>query len=176
MALIACRECGKEISDKAASCPNCGALIKKPSGCGCGTLIMIGVVVFIIIGFFSSNDSSNESFREPFNQRGYFKSTANDRVFTVEMQHIVLPNEAHRYAIRRPYTAGQMTAVYFYLPGSNLPVDGITKARSLINSNRVLYDVSGLPKWRFAFLKGRNGVEIFVDCEADPRNELCRKK
>lgn len=25
MALIACSECGKEISDKAASCPTCGA-------------------------------------------------------------------------------------------------------------------------------------------------------
>lgn len=24
MALIKCPECGKEISDKAASCPNCG--------------------------------------------------------------------------------------------------------------------------------------------------------
>ena len=25
MALIKCRECGKEISDKAKSCPNCGS-------------------------------------------------------------------------------------------------------------------------------------------------------
>lgn len=29
MALINCPECGKEISDKAASCPNCGCPIKK---------------------------------------------------------------------------------------------------------------------------------------------------
>lgn len=28
MALINCPECGKEISDKAASCPNCGCPIK----------------------------------------------------------------------------------------------------------------------------------------------------
>jgi len=27
MALISCSECGKEVSDKAASCPNCGAPI-----------------------------------------------------------------------------------------------------------------------------------------------------
>ena len=27
MALIKCKECGKEVSDKAASCPNCGAPI-----------------------------------------------------------------------------------------------------------------------------------------------------
>lgn len=29
MALINCSECGKEVSDKAASCPNCGNLINK---------------------------------------------------------------------------------------------------------------------------------------------------
>ncbi len=29
MALIKCSECGKEISDKAAACPNCGMPLKK---------------------------------------------------------------------------------------------------------------------------------------------------
>lgn len=32
MALIKCPECGKEISDQAASCPNCGCPIKKTNG------------------------------------------------------------------------------------------------------------------------------------------------
>lgn len=27
MALINCKECGKEVSDKAISCPNCGAQV-----------------------------------------------------------------------------------------------------------------------------------------------------
>lgn len=31
MALIACTECGKEVSDKASSCPNCGAPISENS-------------------------------------------------------------------------------------------------------------------------------------------------
>lgn len=29
MALIACRECGSQISDQAASCPHCGCPVKK---------------------------------------------------------------------------------------------------------------------------------------------------
>ncbi len=29
MALVACRECNKEISDKAAACPGCGAKVPK---------------------------------------------------------------------------------------------------------------------------------------------------
>ena len=32
MALIKCSECGREISDKASSCPNCGAPVKA-AGC-----------------------------------------------------------------------------------------------------------------------------------------------
>lgn len=31
MALISCSECGKEVSEKAASCPNCGAPISSNS-------------------------------------------------------------------------------------------------------------------------------------------------
>lgn len=31
MSLITCSECGKQISDKAASCPNCGCPVEKKS-------------------------------------------------------------------------------------------------------------------------------------------------
>lgn len=39
MALMKCPECGKEISDKAASCPNCGAVVKKKFCQHCGEQI-----------------------------------------------------------------------------------------------------------------------------------------
>lgn len=39
MAMINCPECGKEISDKAASCPNCGAVVKKKFCQHCGEAI-----------------------------------------------------------------------------------------------------------------------------------------
>jgi len=39
MALINCPECGKEISDKAASCPNCGATVKRKFCQHCGEAI-----------------------------------------------------------------------------------------------------------------------------------------
>ena len=32
MALINCKECGKEISDKATSCPHCGYKLKETTG------------------------------------------------------------------------------------------------------------------------------------------------
>ena len=32
MALIKCPECGKDVSDRAESCPNCGCPVESPSG------------------------------------------------------------------------------------------------------------------------------------------------
>jgi RNA polymerase subunit RPABC4/transcription elongation factor Spt4 len=71
VALILCLECGKEVSDKAVSCPNCGAprkvtrtgakwegigfiliiigLIMAIAGQGVGMLLLVvGFIVFII--------------------------------------------------------------------------------------------------------------------------------
>jgi hypothetical protein len=47
MALIKCRECGKEISSKAQACPNCGAAARKGFGCVGSTLIIIAGVFVI---------------------------------------------------------------------------------------------------------------------------------
>lgn len=68
MALIACDECGREISDRAATCPHCGApvvppakippysppasiqepgFLKKPRGCG--TLIIAVIVMIVLV-------------------------------------------------------------------------------------------------------------------------------
>lgn len=56
MALTKCKECGKEVSTKAESCPQCGAVIKKKTGClgyvGGGFLVLfaIGVISSLING------------------------------------------------------------------------------------------------------------------------------
>jgi len=59
MALTNCKECGKEVSKKAESCPHCGAPVKKqPSQYGCGTFILLCFIVFLFIGIFSSDETS----------------------------------------------------------------------------------------------------------------------
>ncbi len=46
MSLINCSECGKQISDTAASCPNCGAPVKPKKHCKfCGELIDMDCVI-----------------------------------------------------------------------------------------------------------------------------------
>lgn len=62
MALIKCKECNEQISDKASSCPKCGAPVntrrKGPSGCMMVFLIALGVTGMLV--WISSLDSHNK--------------------------------------------------------------------------------------------------------------------
>lgn len=79
MALVACIECGKEVSDKAAACIGCGAPVGSSVGAGTpvittqGTskylkaqqLIAAGIAIFGLLGTcgaVSENDNSLASF------------------------------------------------------------------------------------------------------------------
>lgn len=51
--IISCPECKKEVSDQAATCPNCGVRIQKvqtieKTGKGWKSAQLIGIVIFII--------------------------------------------------------------------------------------------------------------------------------
>ncbi|MBP7653485.1 zinc ribbon domain-containing protein [Candidatus Dependentiae bacterium] len=48
MAMIKCKECGKEISDSVSTCPNCGKKLKT-SKLKLGCLTLIGLIIFIAI-------------------------------------------------------------------------------------------------------------------------------
>lgn len=58
MALIKCPECGKEISDKAASCPNCGCPIAVPKANHTVRIKLPNNVADGWAALFSSKDSS----------------------------------------------------------------------------------------------------------------------
>jgi len=59
MAMKKCKECGNEVSTKAESCPKCGAVLKKKTGClgyiGAGILILF---VLGVIGSLMEDDSN----------------------------------------------------------------------------------------------------------------------
>lgn len=70
MALVKCRECSKEISDQAITCPNCGAPLKAvqpvrvaKQGIGCGGLIVASALALILLamwGAFRPRDRTAE--------------------------------------------------------------------------------------------------------------------
>lgn len=48
MAVVGCKDCGKEISSEAKACPSCGCPVKAPGGHIKGILFVLAIVV---IGF-----------------------------------------------------------------------------------------------------------------------------
>jgi DNA-directed RNA polymerase subunit RPC12/RpoP len=71
MPLIKCSECGREVSDKAQSCPNCGAPIgltaqkqsqKAQSATGKGCLGCLGLIaVLALIGYLFPNKEAGHT-------------------------------------------------------------------------------------------------------------------
>ena len=57
MALIKCKECGGEVSNKADACPKCGAKVPKSGIVGTGCLIV--VVAFALFAFFGMATTPN---------------------------------------------------------------------------------------------------------------------
>ena len=108
-----------------------------------------------------------------FEGHGYFKQNLN-RIKTVVMKGEVTKEEALAMGKNTMNTPGRLTAVYFYERGSVVPNDRLTLSRDVFSANDVLYEGSGYSKWRYAYMKAITGEEIFVDCEKDSQNALCR--
>ncbi len=51
MALVNCKECGVEVSDKAFDCPKCGAKLRKPKRSLFGKLVKYAFIAFNILMF-----------------------------------------------------------------------------------------------------------------------------
>ena len=63
MTLIKCSECGKEVSDKATNCPNCGAPVNRTNidkeitagkkvAIFCIVILLIAIICAFVFGYF----------------------------------------------------------------------------------------------------------------------------
>ena len=74
--LVKCQECGKEISDQATSCPNCGCPItttekpKKKKG-SCIWILVIVVVLFLIFAAALGNSLNEEEKKESYTKEEF---------------------------------------------------------------------------------------------------------
>lgn len=57
MALIKCRECGNEVSNKAKNCPQCGAQVKR-NDFGCGSILAVVFIIVLFAAIFGEEDSA----------------------------------------------------------------------------------------------------------------------
>jgi len=71
MSLIKCKECDRDISNKAKSCPHCGATMKK-KGNGCLLLIILLIViatVYLFNGGLNNNNATSKSSSRSLSQQ-----------------------------------------------------------------------------------------------------------
>lgn len=140
---------------------------------------MKSVIVLILLAFVfyliaSNNDDSQPSQPSPFTQTGYFKQAEN-RIVSVTMAGNPGGSEAKNWGRNFAYTPGHFTAVYFFDPGSTVAADGLTEAKNVFTANNVLYDIPGLSKWHYAYMRSMNGTQKFIDCHKDTSSSLCRQ-
>ncbi|MCY4642651.1 MAG: hypothetical protein OXC41_08170 [Gammaproteobacteria bacterium] len=67
--LVQCKDCGKDVSRSARTCPHCGA--KKPyKSTGCFTVIVIFILLLILVGIFSGDSEGQdvEMKADPYSQ------------------------------------------------------------------------------------------------------------
>ena len=53
MALVQCRECGREISDQAIACPQCGHPQRRAAPMSPLVKLVLGALVLILVGMFA---------------------------------------------------------------------------------------------------------------------------
>ncbi len=73
MGMVACPECGEQISTSAKSCPKCGKSLKGKSGCGKVALIVLGV--FVLAGIVNGITGSGRSSRSTTSSSGTSSSS-----------------------------------------------------------------------------------------------------
>jgi predicted RNA-binding Zn-ribbon protein involved in translation (DUF1610 family) len=70
MAMTTCKECGKEISDTAKTCPQCGAPVARqraqglPKGCSRIFLIFVAIVVFVSVLLYFGDEAHNDELKK----------------------------------------------------------------------------------------------------------------
>lgn len=71
MALIACKECSKDVSTEAKACPNCGARIKPKSKAVRNTLLAVVGLTVAFLGFGAIVSNSPEGQARAKDRAGY---------------------------------------------------------------------------------------------------------
>ena len=124
MALIKCSECGREVSDKAISCPACGNPIKEPES----KLIIYGVQMHALIGKKSKVYLDGEFVGEVKKFERIEIPIKNDCILTAKCDGIKAKNSC-------VIKAGEVTKIQLYFQFGTIGGFYIQKIDSMTNFN-----------------------------------------
>jgi hypothetical protein len=124
MALLKCKECGKDVSSKAATCTSCGASVRRKKG----RLRTFAILFFVLIGIGSlarQSDNSSSTAAKPVrktqaNANNSKKTSLSDAPTRKTTDAVPAENEADRILKQRAdnLAAEQKTNVINYAPAS----------------------------------------------------------
>lgn len=109
-----------------------------------------------------------------FDQTGYFKDDARNRVFA-----IVAPPEADTDLVQDHVTGlmntdRQFTIAYVFPSGTAAPADFLTLAPDYMTANNRMFDGDVAP-WRWRYIHSPNGQTTLIDCNRIEDEGHCRK-
>ena len=108
-------------------------------------------------------------------QIGYFKDDAGNRVQTWTITPEVTRDDVLEHASAHIKTSGQLFASYYYTVGSRVPGDAVTLASTFVGATDVIFEGQGFAPWKYVYMEPLVGPTTFIDCTADPQDDLCRK-
>ena len=122
MALIRCTECKAEVSDKATTCPKCGAPVEVPKkkqksqiSTGCGWLIVLLVLGGIIAAFVASDQGGGSSSPPASAAKPKAKPSAPVPQYTVvsteDVSYANVVRKSYRVRVPREMTKEELTTV-----------------------------------------------------------------
>ena len=135
------------------------------------TLFVILIVLFALTAALTANAAGITT------DRVAYCKMAKNRIMIFEYTGLPSEDEMLEHILKnKPYhTDGKMTAAYYYPKGSNMPRSGCnTMCKSVMQANRLLYEILDIDRWEFAYMIGFNGKTTFANCLKNPSHSLCR--
>ncbi|WP_352284177.1 hypothetical protein [Pseudoalteromonas sp. Q18-MNA-CIBAN-0097] len=102
MALVKCKECGEEVSNKAKSCPKCGAKAPKKT-----SLLTWLVLILIILGVYVSGQSTDRTAKPPSKVSS---SEKNETIKSEKVKKVTPPKPVWVTSVSKDEMTGKFTA------------------------------------------------------------------
>ncbi len=108
MALVECQECSKQISNRAKSCPSCGAKTRASKKASIGNKCSLAVLAVLLVALAivystvmmpSTIEQANDAVKNWLNQNPRIKLLLDDHCKSVDLQPVLPPFKFGGYAV-----------------------------------------------------------------------------
>lgn len=149
---------------------------------GCLSVIVAGLLLLVIATVITGKKTFHDEWSAKSNSvaaepsiapKGYFKDDLGNRLYTFQIARTTTAAQIQADANNLAFTAGHPMSAYYYIEGSQMPIDGVTFAKDYLDAIRVT-DTPGLARPAYVFIRDIDGKgSTFTDCLSNPRDPTC---